>query len=373
MTLIIFIIVLAVLILAHEFGHFIVAKKAGIRVDEFGLGFPPKIVSKKWGETEYSLNWLPLGGFVKIFGETVDQEAQAGADRERSLINKPRYIQALVLVAGVFFNLLLAWLLFSIGFMSGLPTSAQTAGREVVNKKLLVTGLVAGSPAATAGLLAKDELVYLSAEREKLTNPTVQSVQSFVAKHGSQTVTVGYRRNSNPWKPDSEEVAIVTLIPQLGVISDQPAIGVAMDEVGIMRLAVLPAILEGAKYTGELFILTGRAFGHLIVGIFRDGKSALNAITGPVGLVGMVGDARHLGLAYLLGFTALISVNLAVINLAPFPALDGGRLLFLAIEAIRRKPLKPAVANWCNTVGFFLLIGLMIVVSYRDVINLFMR
>ena len=359
--------------LAHEFGHFLAAKSSGVRVDEFGLGFPPKIFGKKLGETEYSLNWLPIGGFVKIFGETVDDETQNGPDQGRSLTHKPKMVQAWVLVAGAFFNLLLAWLLFSVGFISGLPTSVQTASAELSGKKLLITGVMPESPALRAGLAVKDELVYLQVGSNKIDNLTTDKVRTFISSHGNEKVVVGYRRNSNPWQLEDEAVKTVGITPQSGTTGGPSVIGIAMDEVGIMKLPVHLAIIEGAKYTGQLFWLTVKSFGNLIVGVFHDGKSALGAVTGPIGLVGMVGDARHLGLAYLLGFTALISVNLAVINLVPFPALDGGRLLLLAIEAIRRKPLKPEVANWLNATGFFLLIGLMVLVSYRDILNLFWR
>ena len=135
MSILLFIIILAVLILAHEFGHFIVAKKSGIRVDEFGIGFPPKLYGKKFGETEYTINALPLGGFVKIFGENPDEENTNGPDRARSFVHKPKIIQAAVLVAGVFFNLLLAWFLISAGFMIGLPASSESVlpGQTIVD------------------------------------------------------------------------------------------------------------------------------------------------------------------------------------------------------------------------------------------------
>ena len=130
MSIIIFLIILLVLVLVHEAGHFFLAKRFGIRVDEFGFGFPPKLFGKKWGETEYTLNLLPLGGFVKIFGETPDDENINGPDSARSFVNKAKWKQAVVLVAGIAMNFLLAWVLFSFGFMSGLPTSASQAARS---------------------------------------------------------------------------------------------------------------------------------------------------------------------------------------------------------------------------------------------------
>src|SRR3989338_10680166 len=153
MTIVIFLLILAILILSHEFGHFIVAKKSWIRVDEFGLGFPPKLFGWRSGETEYSINILPLGGFVKIFGENPDEESISGHDAGRSLIAKPKHIQAAVLVAGVACNLILAWLLISVGFMIGLPTPVDqiVANDKSTTAHLLITTIAPGSLASATG------------------------------------------------------------------------------------------------------------------------------------------------------------------------------------------------------------------------------
>src|SRR3989338_8589902 len=190
MSIIIFFIILLVLVLVHEFGHFYSAKKFGIRVDEFGFGFPPKLFGKKYGETEYSINLLPIGGFVKIFGENPDDENTNGPDRERSFVHKAKWKQAIVLFAGVFANFLLAWLLFSIGFMSGLPTSVSNEIKDypVKDVHLVVLSILSNSPAAIAGLKSGDKIVYIEKDGQPTTYISPATVQSMVAPGGKITM-----------------------------------------------------------------------------------------------------------------------------------------------------------------------------------------
>lgn len=360
MSVLLFIIILAVLILAHEFGHFIVAKRSGIKVEEFGIGFPPKLFGKRKGETEYTLNLFPIGGFVKIFGETPDDESINGPDADRSFVNKPKYIQAAVLGAGVFFNVLLAWFLISAGFMVGLPTSVDAVpeGRYLKDQKLVITEVLPDSPAYNAGIATGDTILSLSAGDEEFINPTPEQVQNLVSSSLGEGIDVVYKRGKN-----AEELAVIE--PVDGLI-DKPAIGIAMDEIGTLQLPPHLALWEGAKLTAALtkatFFGLASFLGSLVMG-----EADLSAVAGPVGIVGIVGDASEFGFIYLLSLTALISINLAIINLVPFPALDGGRLLFLLIEVIKRSPIKPAVANTVNAIGFALLILLMVIITYSDI------
>jgi regulator of sigma E protease len=364
MTIVIFLIILAVLILSHELGHFLIAKWAGIRVDEFGLGFPPRAVSFKRGETIYSLNWIPFGGFVRIFGESLDEESLTGPDSARSMANKPRLVQAAVLVAGVSFNIILAWLLISVGFMYGLPTSAGQSGTVVENARLMVTSVLPDSPAATAGLKPGDIIVGIDSERVILKPVTVESVQQFLGSHDNKQVNLSYVRGS--------ELATTTaVVPTAGVVEGKPAIGISMDMVGTLKLPPHRALWQGIIFTGQLTKATAIGLANFFSGLFRGQEGILASVTGPVGLVGLVGDANELGFVYLLSFTAIISINLAVLNLIPFPALDGGRLLFLTIEAVKGSRLKPQVANTMNVIGFMLLIGLMLVITFSDIARLF--
>ncbi|HYC83383.1 MAG TPA: site-2 protease family protein [Candidatus Paceibacterota bacterium] len=377
MSVIIFLIVLAVLIITHEFGHFIVAKKSGIRVDEFGLGFPPKLFGWKKGETVYSLNALPFGGFVKIHGENPDEESIAGSDSDRSMANKPRLVQAAVLAAGVTFNILLAWLLISVGFMYGLPTSAgqAPAGTALENVRLMITSVAPESPAETAGIKAGDIVVAYGekkgAETVYAESVDIPSIQEYLAaKEGKQVVIKYLRGQENPRAPASN-IHETTVVPAPGIVEGRPAVGISMDMVGTLRLPWWKALVSGAEFTAQLIIATVVGLKDFFMSLFTDGKEALSSVTGPIGLVGLVGDASELGLAYLLSFTAFISINLAVLNMVPFPALDGGRLLFLAIEGIKGSRLNPKIANAFNLVGFALLILLMITITISDIGRLF--
>lgn len=355
---------MAVLILVHEFGHFIVAKKSGIRVDEFGLGFPPKILSKRFGSTLYTLNLIPFGGFVKIFGEDPHSEVISDADRSTSFYYKPKWIQALVLVAGVTMNVLFAWLVISLGFMIGMPSSPDYSGfGKVTNLHVVVTNILPDSPAQKAGLIPGDEFLELASNGQTLEIPnlTAKNVQDFINDSGN-TLTIRYSRNG-----DSSKQA--TLEPSSNIIEGKKAIGIAMDELGILKLSPPLALLEGARTTMLLVkeTITGLAGFFWKVVTFR---SDFSEVSGPVGIASVVGQARSLGFVYLLTLIALISINLAVINLLPFPALDGGRLFFLLIEAIIRRPLPESLVRRANFFGFVILIILMLVITAHDILKL---
>jgi len=367
MSIIIFLIILLVLVVSHEFGHFIVAKKFGIRVDEFAFGFPPKLFGKKYGETTYNFNALPLGGYVKIFGENPDEESMNGPDSKRSFVNKPVYIQACVLLAGVTMNFLLAWFLISVGFISGLPSSVSSApdGIKVTNQALTVTSVLAKSPAEVGGLKTGDKIISLETKTDSTkvmsSNMGAESVQTFVKNHNEEDVKISLIRGKEPMT--------VTVTPKKDVVSGNSMIGISMDVIGTLRLPVHIAVWEGLKLSYDLSIVTALGFYHLIADAVM-GQGSIAGITGPVGIVGVVGDAAKFGFVYLLSFTALISINLAVINLIPFPALDGGRLLFLLIEKIKGSKIKPEIANMVNLIGFGILMLLMVFITYQDIVKL---
>ena len=362
MSIIIFLLILAVLIFVHELGHFIVAKKFGIRVDEFAIGFPPRLWSKKYGETTYAINLIPFGGYVKIFGENPNDESISGPDKDRSFVNASRIKQASVLVSGIVFNVLFAWIVLSISFMSGLTTSAQNSYASYIkDPQIIIIATQADSPARLAGLKGGETILSLKTNGKNLEVATVADVQNFIA-NSVGPITLNYKTN------DVTKSTILTA--KEGIVGGKKMIGVAMDSVGVVRLPPHKAFYEGA-------ILTGLTTKNVAVGLYKfifdafRGKADFSQVTGPVGIVGLVGEASTLGVVYLMSFSAFISLNLAVINIIPFPALDGGRLLFVGIEAIKRKSISPKIANALNGIGFALLILLMLVVTYKDIVKMF--
>lgn len=366
MTIIIFLIVLAVLIFSHELGHFLVAKFFKIRVDEFGLGFPPRLFGVRKGETLYSLNLIPLGGFVSIFGENPNEESLAGTDSSRAMVNKPKLVQAGVLVAGVLANLLLAWLLISTALSLGVPASKDSApwGLEVESPSLMVTNVLPNSPAEVAGLKPGDKITAISTLNKELSYPGVVETQDFIAESKGEEMVINYTKGY-------EKVLYTAKVKaETGLVGDKWAIGVGLDLVGNAKAPWPKNLIVGAALTFNLVKTSLLGLGQIIASVIGSGESLMGAVVGPVGLAGLVGDAKTLGLAYLMFFTAFISVNLAIFNLIPFPALDGGRLLFLLIEAIKGSRLSPKVANTANLIGFSLLILFMIFVTYNDIVRL---
>ncbi len=361
MSIILFIIILVILILVHELGHFLAAKRAGVRVDEFGVGFPPRLYSKKYGETVYSVNAIPFGGFVKIFGENPDEESMDGHDAKRSITQKSKWVQAWIISAGVIFNLLLAWALISMGFMFGLPYSADDVkyGARVQDTALTITQVMPKSPAESAGLRGGDKIIKLSAGVDSLENPMVESTRKFIASH--KELTLAYMREG--------EIKTAVIQTKAGIVNDRRAIGISMGMTGVLKLPMYEALYAGLMTTASLTWATTIGLLDFFKNIFT-GQADFSAVSGPVGIVGIVGDASALGFMYLITLTALISINLAIINLLPFPALDGGRLFFLLIEAIKGSPIKPVIANTTNGIGFVLLILLMVVVTYSDIVKL---
>jgi regulator of sigma E protease len=336
MTILLFIAALAILILSHEFGHFICAKLSNTKVEEFGLGFPPRLFSVKKGETVYSVNLLPFGGFVKIYGEDSVKKLPRGFG------SKPIYIRGIILVAGVFFNLVLAWFLFSLVFVIGAPSSV---GDDVADAHITILEVQPGTPAEMAGLQPGDKILGFN---------TVAEVQEFISLRQNQEIKLEILRG--------KEIINVAAVPD-------PMLGIAMDRIGIVSLPFYKAIWEGMKNTVFLTVAIVKALVGLFANLIK-GVDVAAQVMGPVGIVGIVGTASEFGFVYVIQLIALLSINLAIINMIPFPALDGGRLLFLGIEAIKRSPVNQKAMAVANGIGFAILILLMLLVTYKDIARL---
>lgn len=365
-SILLFVFILSVLVIAHELGHFFVAKRAGIRVDEFGLGYPPRAKALfMWKETLFTLNWLPFGGFVKIFGE---DGAELGKltqqEKEQSFVSKPKYTQAAVLVAGVVMNFLVGWLLVSGLYMKGTTIIFDDALplKYLSNTQLLINDVVSGTPADKASLRSGDVIQKVSHVKDGavLSVNAPKELTAFVRASNGAELQFEILRG--------EKVETIVVTPALNKQSGTYMVGITPSLSGYIHLSFFDAISQGLNSSISLVKQTADGLLGLITR-----KVSIDAVAGPVGMVGMVGSAAHMGIDYVILFAALISLSLAVINLVPFPALDGGRLLFVIIEAIIRRPIPSKVSNIFNTVGFFLLIGLMLFVTYHDIARLIIK
>lgn len=360
MTILLVVVILVVLIVVHEFGHFLAAKLFRIRVDEFGIGYPPRaLLIAKFGGTEYTLNWIPFGGFVRLFGE--EEERGKG-----SLADAPRWKQALVMVAGVAMNALLAYALFAGALYAGIP-HAVAAPQPGEVTQLMVADVVDGSPAQIIGLKPGDTVVSVADGGGA--NPgelTPDSVADFVAARGGKPVSITYLR--------AGATSTVQLIPAQAVIADapeKPAVGIALALVAYRGVSWGEALVDAFPAVQNSFAIVGNGLWSIISDAFR-GKADLTGIVGPVGLVQVVGEASRGGLGDILSLAAFISINLVFINLLPIPILDGGRLCLLALEAILRRNLPHLLVQLLNAIGLALIILLMLAVTYRDIIRLLM-
>jgi regulator of sigma E protease len=367
MSLLIFIAILIALIWVHELGHFSAAKFFGIRVDEFGIGFPPRLLRVKWGETEYTFNLLLVGGFVKIHGEDPGEGGTVARD-PRSLAAKPRSVQAFVIVAGILMNLLFAWLALSVGYMVGMPTSADYDGiGTVTNARPTIVHIMPGSPAQAAGLQDGDIIESIETSDAKFDLRTLNTdrqahlVTDFIAAHQEQSLVLTVLRGS-------EEKTVIAKAAE-GLVPGRKAVGMNLDDIGILRLPPHLAVEQGLVMTGRITVLTAQGLGMFFGNIFR-GAADFSDVAGPVGIAGIGSRAVESGFAAAVTITALISVNLAIINLLPIPGLDGGRLLIIVIEGILRRPVSPKVVTAITVAGFALIVTLMVLVTYHDIAKL---
>jgi regulator of sigma E protease len=358
LTALIFIIVIGVLVFVHELGHFVMAKRAGMKVDEFGFGFPPRIWGIERGETIYSINAIPFGGFVKILGEDGDDRTDP-----RSFSSKPVWPRFKVLVAGVSMNFLLA-----VFIMTGLMmfSSVRTAITEkninhATDVIIQVIDVEKGKPASEVSIRTLDQLAgYKGNNGQMIAFSTPEEVIKYVADSGGKEISLYLKRGN--------ELVEKKLTPFYDEGAGRYRVGLAPIATGNVKYPWYEALWRGPYSALMLVWGTVQGFALLFKNFFLHGKLIAD-VSGPLGIANITGEAARVGLNYLLQFVALISVNLAVLNFLPFPALDGGRALLLGIEKIKGSPVSRKIENAVNTFGFMLLIGLMIYVTIKDIIK----
>ncbi len=340
MAAIIFIGVLVILVLVHEAGHFFAARWGGVAVDEFGFGFPPRAVGFQKGKTLYSINWLPLGGFVRLKGEEGEQPEEIDSFAHASIGRR-----SWIIVAGVTMNVVFATFLFWILFTFGLTVPMQG---------VYVDAVLPNTPAANAGILPGDQIRSVNGEPMH----SVEAFQGYLRAQNGQPITISLG-NAN------KEERTVSLTPAAIPGLATPGLGVQLASEGMVQYPWYQAPWEAIKAT--IFILWEiiRAFAMMLYTIFTQWQVDAD-VSGPIGIAVATGKIAHLGLSNLLYFVALLSLNLAVINVLPIPALDGGRLLFLVIEKIRGHAVHRNVEKWFHLSGFIFLILLVVLVTYRD-------
>lgn len=379
-TIIVFIIILGLLVLVHELGHFVAARRFGVKCEEFGLGFPPRLIGVvksnegKWqlvkrkdknqkGEDQeyknviYSLNWVPLGGFVKIKGED-------GGDREDkdSFSHQPIWRRTLMIASGVSMNFVLAVVLLSVGFAIGIPQVIDHDLENYINvrdEKIQILSVQGGSPAAKGDLEVGD--IILSIDGQPLAN--IREVESYIKDSETDELVFKIRRGREQY----QKIIKPTRLSFDGEPSRR-AVGIAFAKTGIVSYPFFQAIWQGIITTLYLMKLIILSFYNLFLDLIL-GRGVTVEVAGPVGIAVVTGQVVKLGFIYILQFAALLSINLGIINFFPFPALDGGRVIALGVEAVRQKPNNQKIESLVHNIGFGILMVLVALVTYRDVVR----
>lgn len=374
LTILIFVLVLGLLIFVHELGHFLTARRNGIMAHEFGFGFPPRIVGVVKDDTTgryrvvlgnqhvdgahtvYSLNWIPLGGFVRIKGED-----QSHADEPDSFAGKSAWIRFKVLAAGVGMNFLLAWVLFSIVLTLGFPQALDPKeAKQYPVTSVQISRVAKGSPAETMGLLPGDILLFIA--EKPVTNLSMVS-ETISSKRGEQVAFVVERGTAH---------LSLSGTPRLEAPAGQGALGIEFSETAVVAYPWYAAIWQGLLRTFNLTVAILVVLGTLIAGIFTGFSGSLD-VAGPIGIVLVTKQMSELGFVYLLQFAAVLSINLGIINALPIPALDGGRMLFVLIEKLRGRAVSRETEGKVHQIGFVILLMLMVAITIHDLLqfNLF--
>lgn len=377
-TFIVFILILGVLVLVHELGHFLVAKRNGVISDEFGFGFPPRIFGtykdkkgrRKWvfgnkeigndlkneDETVYSFNLIPLGGFVKIRGEDGEDKKD-----KKSFANQTIWVRFKILFAGVLMNFILAIVLFSLAFQIGLPESVGD-DYKAEDAKIQIAQVVKDSPAEEMGLEMGDRVLSIQTEEGLMPVSKIKTFQEVIENNKGKEISINIEREGE------EELLVLKSEIREEAPEGQGLLGVQLVRTTFARYGFFEATWMAIQTSFSMILAILVFLGDLIVRLFSS-QPVTADVAGPVGIAVMTGKMVQFGLAYVFQFVALLSINLAVINLLPIPALDGGRILFLLIEKIKGAPLSQKLEGTANAIGFFLLILLMVFVTVKDFTN----
>ncbi len=341
-----FIIVLGALIFVHESGHFLFAKRAGVRVERFSLGFGPPLWTRQKGETEYRLSAIPLGGYVKMYGEQVDDEV---TEPERSFQHQSVWTRIPIVAAGPGFNFIFAILLIAVIHAAGIP----------VETSVKIGRVLADSAAAIAGLQTDDIIATLDDQPIA----RIHELKSGIMASEGREIKLQVQR--------AQELLTLPITPRQGAGSNEWRIGVELrpGDMTVQRANPISAIGQGIEATWQITRLTFMGFGKIISGAIPASES----LAGPIGIAREIGRQADHGWRNVVYLTAAISVSLAILNLLPIPVLDGGHLMFFAIEIVNGKPLSVRKREIAQQVGLVILLSLMLFAFYNDIMNLFLQ
>lgn len=357
-TILVFILILSVLVIVHEAGHFFVAKLLKIKVEEFGFGLPPRAFGFKYGETLYSINWLPIGGFVKLYGE---DEAGSGSislkkqkvdkkDAHRAFFSRPKWQKALVISAGVIMNFVLAVVIITFLF--------AFVGVQTPTNRVLVAEVVKGSPAEAAGFKKGDVIETVMGKKITTTDAIIALTKANQGKEIEVKI-----------KDVKGKEILLSVTPRKVYPKDQGPVGIAIEaELVNKKYPLYQAPFVGTKEAIKETVMIVEGLSGLVMQLVTKGVVPSD-VAGPVGIAQLTGKVVDIGFAAVLSFVALLSLNLAIINILPIPALDGGRLLFIVIEAVTRKKVNPELEGYAHTIGMAVLLALIALITLHDILR----
>ena len=359
LTAITFLLILSVLVFVHEFGHYTMARIIGVKVEEFGFGIPPRIFGKKIKGTIYSINWLPIGGFVRLAGEDEEDEPHT----KEEMKNKSQYFwarsrreRAMILLSGVFMNFLLAVCITSVLLIRGVVEPTNIVRVEMVT---------IGSPAEAVGIKVQDIVKSITVmdplgkREQKIENPDV--LIATVKAHAGEMILVTLIR-------DGKEMSM-TAIPRKDPPAGEGALGIAISNLEKKVYPWYQAPIRAVAINAERMWMMVSSLGNLLFRLVTGGKMVAGEISGPVGIAQVTGQAVKYGIDAVLEFASILSLNLALLNVLPFPALDGGRLLFVVLDKFGKKA-RPQIERTIHQVGMLFLLGLLVLITINDVLRL---
>ena len=369
-SIIIFLSILFVLVVVHELGHFLLAKYYKMRVDEFAFGFPPRLLSKKIGETLYSFNLIPLGGYVKIFGENgmEEEDLKKLSDKDRGSLfgSYNPYRRIAVLSGGVIFNVIAAFVFFAISLMYGsnlFLTPEEAMATPHTSRDLLIVEINPQSPLLEAGLTPGSEILELSADGKTLSGQelTSASASTFVQTHPDSIIGITYLQNG--------ETKVVNVVPKAGIVEGKKILGAKFADSAFKKFSFIESIGQAAKLTYDNLKFIFLGLFELIYNLIYKDARVEDSVSGPVGLAVLTSKVATQGTSEILFFAGLLSLSLAVFNILPIPALDGGRIVFVLWEIVTGKKVKSTIEQLFHGLGFLALIALMLFVTYYDIVK----